>query len=133
MSIDAFWSIALDELGGMQFVSKPEFINLFKSTIMKLKDLPVFGTTGDVARCTKFMINKVHNRSLWLDRRYPIHAVYSHHLIGLSLEGEDVSKGFQGPSKHNKRKGDPNLYERFHTQRGGGGGAQPKLTTYYQR
>jgi hypothetical protein len=49
MNIDVFWSIAPDELGGMQFVPKPEFINLFNSTIMNLRDLPVFGTTGDVA------------------------------------------------------------------------------------
>jgi hypothetical protein len=42
-----------------------------------------------------------------------------HQLTGLSLKGEDVSKGFQGPSKHGKKKGEPNLYEKFHTQRGG--------------
>jgi hypothetical protein len=30
-----------------------------------------------------------------------------------------VSKGFQGRSKHKKNKGEPNLYERFHAQRGG--------------
>jgi hypothetical protein len=29
-----------------------------------------------------------------------------------------VSNGFQGPSKHGKKKGEPNIYERFHTQRG---------------
>jgi hypothetical protein len=42
----------------------------------------------------------------------------SKQLTGLSLEGEDVSKGFQGPSKHGKKKGKVNLYEKFHTQRG---------------
>jgi hypothetical protein len=61
----------------------------------------------------------VHDRSLWLDKRYPIHAEDIHHLTGLSLEGEDVSKGFQGSSKHEKKKGEIILYERFHTQRGG--------------
>jgi hypothetical protein len=60
----------------------------------------------------------VHDISLWLDRQYPIHAEDIHQHIGLSLKGEDVSKGFQGPSKHDKNKGDPSLYERFHTQRG---------------
>jgi hypothetical protein len=49
MNIDVFWSIAPDELGGMQFIPNPEFINLFNSTIMNLRDLPMFGTTGDVA------------------------------------------------------------------------------------
>jgi hypothetical protein len=50
--------------------------------------------------------------------------------MGLSIEGKDVSKGFQGPSKHGKKKGEPNMYEIFHTQRGG---AQPILTPFYQR
>jgi hypothetical protein len=118
-NIDNFWDMAPDELGGMQFVPKPESINLFNSTIMNLRDLLVFGTTGDVGRCTKFLISRLHDRSLWLDRRYPIHAEDIHQLTGISLEGEDVSKGFQGLGKHGKKKGEPKLYERFHTQRGG--------------
>jgi hypothetical protein len=73
MNISVFWDLAPDAMGGMQFVSKPEFINLFNSTIMNLRDLPVFGTTGEVAWCTKFLISRVHDKSLWLDRRYLIH------------------------------------------------------------
>jgi hypothetical protein len=64
MNIDVFWSIAQDELGGMKFFPKPEFINLFNSTIMNLRDLLVFGTTDEFARCTKFLISRVHNISL---------------------------------------------------------------------
>ena len=74
MNIDVFWSVTLDDLGGMQFMPKPKFINLFNSTIMNLRDLPVFGTIGEVARCTKFFISRVHDKILWLDMRYPIHA-----------------------------------------------------------
>jgi hypothetical protein len=48
-----------------------------------------------------------------------IHVDDIHHLIGLSLEGEDVSKGFQCLSKHGKKKGKHSLYEKFHTQKGG--------------
>jgi hypothetical protein len=119
MNIDVFWDIASDGLGGMQFVPKLEFINIFNSTIMNLRDLPVFSTTGDVGRCTKFLISKVHDRSLWLDMWYPIHVEDIHQLTRLSLEGEDVSKGLQAPGKHNKTKGEPILYEIVHTQRGG--------------
>jgi hypothetical protein len=119
MNISVLWDLALDALGGMQFVSKPKFINLFNSTIMNLRDLPVFGTTGEVAQCTNFLISRVHDMSLWLDRRYLIHVEDIHQLTRLSLKGEDVSKGFQGPSKHGKKKGEVNLYEKFHTQRGG--------------
>jgi hypothetical protein len=115
MNIYIFWSITLDELGGMQFVPKPKFVNLFNSTIMNLRDLPVFGTIGVVAQCTKFLISRVHDQSLWLDRRYPIHTKNNHQLIGLSLKGKDMYKGFQGPIKDEKKKGEPNLYERFHT------------------
>jgi hypothetical protein len=75
-------------------VPKPEFINLFNSTIMNLRDLLVFSTFGEVARCTKFMISRVHDIILWLDRRYPIHVEEIHQLTRLSIEGEDVSKGF---------------------------------------
>jgi hypothetical protein len=46
-----------------------------------------------------------------LDRQYPIHVEDIHKHIGLSLKGKDVSKGFQGPGKHDKKKGEPNLYE----------------------
>jgi hypothetical protein len=42
-----------------------------------------------------------------------------HQLNRLSLKGEDISKGFQGPSKHGKKKGEVRLYEKYHTQRGG--------------
>jgi hypothetical protein len=94
MHIDVFWEMAPNELGGMQFMPKTKFFNLFNSTIMNLRDLPVFGTTGEVAQCTKFLISKVHDRSLWLDKQYPIHVEDIHQLIGLSFEGEDASKGF---------------------------------------
>jgi hypothetical protein len=119
MNINVFWSVTPDELGGMQFVPKSEFINMFNSTIMNLRDLLVFGTTGEVAKCTMFLISWVHERSLWLDRIYPIHADDIHQLTGLSIEVEDVYKGFQIPNKHGKKKGEPSLYERFHTKRGG--------------
>jgi hypothetical protein len=42
-----------------------------------------------------------------LDRKYPIHVEYIHPLTRLSFEGEDVSKGFQGPGKHGKMKEEP--------------------------
>ena len=74
MNIDVFWSITLDELKGIQFMPKLEFINQFNSTIMNLKDLLVFDTTGDVVQCNKFLINRVHDKSLSLYRKYPIHA-----------------------------------------------------------
>jgi hypothetical protein len=118
MNTDVFWEMAPDGLGGMQFVPKSDFINLFNSTIMNLRDLPVFGTTGEVARCTKFLISRVHDRSLWLDKRYPIHAEDIQQLTGLSFQGEDVSKGFQGPGKHEKRKAS-SACMRNSTQRGG--------------
>jgi hypothetical protein len=86
---------------------------------MNLRDLPIFGTTGEVVRCTKFLISRVHNRSLYLDKRYPIHAEYIHQLNGLSFKGEDVSKGFQGPGNNGKKKGELNLYEKFKTNSGG--------------
>jgi hypothetical protein len=74
MNIDVFLEMAPDGLGGMQFVPKLEFVNLFNSTIMNLRDLPVFGTIGEVARCTNFLISRVQEKSLWLEKRYPIHA-----------------------------------------------------------
>jgi hypothetical protein len=86
---------------------------------MNLRDLLVFDTTSEFEWCTKFLINKVHDRSLSLDRWYPIHAEDIHQLTGLSFKGEDVSKGFQGLGKHKKKKGEPNLYERFKKKRGG--------------
>jgi hypothetical protein len=42
-----------------------------------------------------------------------------HQLIGFSMEGKDISKGFQGSGKHRMKKGELNLYDRFGTRRGG--------------
>jgi hypothetical protein len=67
----------------------------------------------------KFLISRVHDRSLWLGKQYPIHAKYIQHITGLSSEGKDVSKGFQGPGKHGKKKGELNLYDKFNTKRRG--------------
>jgi hypothetical protein len=119
MHLDVFWELASDGTGDMHFIPKKEFINLFNSTIMNLRNLPVFGTTNEIVRCTKFLISKVHDISLWLDKRYPLHAQDIQHLIGLSSEGEDVLKGFQGPDKHGKKKGKLSLYKKFNTRRGG--------------
>jgi hypothetical protein len=55
-----------------------------------------------------------------LDKLYPIHAQFIHHLTGFSFKGEDVLKGFQGPGKHGKKKGELSLYEKFNTKAGGG-------------
>jgi hypothetical protein len=49
MNISVFWDLAPDALGGMHFMSKPKFINMFNSTIMNLRDLLFFGTTSEVA------------------------------------------------------------------------------------
>jgi hypothetical protein len=114
-----FWEMALDGTRDMQFMPKLDFFNLFNSTIVNLRDLPVFGTTGEVARCMKFLISRVHDRNLCLDKRYPIHAEDIQQLTILFSEGEDVSKGFQGLSKHGKEKGELSLYEKFNTKRGG--------------
>jgi hypothetical protein len=105
-----------DLIGEVNVIPKYYFINMFNSTIMHLEDLPMFRTTGEISQCTKFLISRVHDRRLWLDKRYPIHTEDIHMLTGLSLEGEDVSKGFQGPSNHPKKKGEISLYEKFHTQ-----------------
>jgi hypothetical protein len=118
MHTDVFWEMAPDGIEGMHFLPKSDFINFFNSTIMNLRDLPVFGTTGEVAWCMEFLISRVHDKSLWLDKQYPIHAEHIQNLTRLSSEGEDVSKGFQGPGKHRKNKGKLSLYEKFNTKRG---------------
>jgi hypothetical protein len=61
MNIDVFWDIYPDKWGGIQFMPKLEFINIFNSIIMNLRDLLAFDTTSYVLRCTKFLIRKVHD------------------------------------------------------------------------
>jgi hypothetical protein len=118
MNIDVFWEMDPNELGGMQFVPKPEFVNLFNSTIMNLRDLLVFSTTGEVAQCTIFLISRVHDRSIWLDKCYPIHAKDIHQLIGLSFEGEHVLKDSRVLVSTIKRK-ERSTCMKNSTQRGG--------------
>jgi hypothetical protein len=72
MNINVFYEMDSGSKREVKFLPKDEFMKLFHSTIMNLRDLPVFRTTGEVARCTKFLISRVHD-SLCLYRRYPIH------------------------------------------------------------
>jgi hypothetical protein len=76
MHIDVFSEMDLDGTEDMQFVPKSDFINLFNLTIMNLRDLPVFSTPSEVEWCTKFLISRVHEKILWLDKKYPIHDEY---------------------------------------------------------
>jgi hypothetical protein len=92
-----------------------------KSTLMNLQDLPVFGTTGE-----GWVLYQVPHQShpQWfpvVGPRIFIHMEDIHQLTGLSMEGDDVTKGFQGSRKHGKKKGEPTLYDKFNTRRGGRG------------
>jgi hypothetical protein len=59
--------------------------------------------------------------TLWLDKAYPIHVEDIHKLTGLSMEGKDVTQGFQGSGKHDHKKGEISLYDKYGTRRGGHG------------
>jgi hypothetical protein len=45
MNIDVFCEMESGPTGEVQFILKDEFLNLFHSMIMNLRDLPVFRTT----------------------------------------------------------------------------------------
>jgi len=49
MHTDVFLEMAPNVLRGMQFMPRLEFVNLFSLTIMNLRELPIFDTTGEVA------------------------------------------------------------------------------------
>jgi hypothetical protein len=40
-------------------------------------------------------------------------------LTRLSMQGQDVTEGFQGSGKYGKKKGELSLYENYGTHRGG--------------
>jgi hypothetical protein len=63
MNFDVFWEMDYGPTGEVQFIPKADFMNLFHSMIMNIRDLTVLQTTGEVAQCTKFMISRVHDRS----------------------------------------------------------------------
>lgn len=89
---------------------------LQRSTLLNLRGLLVFNIVGAVMQCTKFLISRVHGRSLWLDKEYPIHAVDIQRLTRLSTAGVGLSTVFQNTSK---KTGDDNYYKRYGTQHGG--------------
>ena len=62
----------------------PEFRGIQQSTILNLRNLPVFGITGVAMQCTKFLLSRVQNDSLWLGKEIPIHAEDINRLTGLS-------------------------------------------------
>jgi hypothetical protein len=119
MATHAFMDCTTFPDGEFQWKWKPDYTPLWDSTLMCLHDLPIFGTTREVRWCMKFLINRVHNNTLWLDQAYPIHVEDIHMLTGFSMEGQDVTDGFQGSGKHGKKKGELSLYEKYDTHHGG--------------
>ena len=67
-------------------------------------------------QCTKFLLRKIYNGSLWLGKEISIHVEYIHRLTGLSQEGKDVSAAFQTVSKRAKTIGDNDLYAKYGTR-----------------
>jgi hypothetical protein len=100
----------------MHFVPNLGFINLFNSTIMNLGDLPVFRTTGEVARCTKFLINRIHDKILWLDQRYPVHVDDIHQLTDYLSRVRMSPKDSKARESMGKRKARL-AYMRIYTHR----------------
>ena len=99
----------------------PEFRGIQQSTIMNLRNLIVFRITCIAMKCTKFMLSRIQNDSLWLGKEIPIHAEDIHRLTGLLQEGRDVSSAFQTISKRAKKLGDTDYYAKYGTRRGGKG------------
>ena len=56
-----------------------------------LINLLVFVITGEVMKCTKYLINREHTHTLWIDKAYLTHVKDNYALIDLSMKGEDVS------------------------------------------
>ena len=100
---------------------RDEFRGLQQSTLMNLRSLPVFGTTGPVLQCTRFLLSRVQNGSLWLNEEIPIHAADISRLTGLSQTGADVSSAGQTASKRARKSADADLYTKYGTRRGGKG------------
>ena len=46
----------------------PEFRGIQQSSIMNLRNLPVFGMTGAAMQCTKLFLSRIQNNSLWLGK-----------------------------------------------------------------
>jgi len=103
-------------------------VSLRESTIMNLWYLLVFGTIREIMHSTKFIICRIHNGSLGLDKEFPIHVDDIHKLAGLSMESEDVVNGFQGLGKHGRKKGEVNIYDNFGTGSGGYGALIESIT-----
>jgi hypothetical protein len=55
---------------------------------------------------------------LWLDKVYPIHFKDIHKLTSLSMEEKDITQVFQGSGKHDWKKSEISLYEKYGSRRG---------------
>ena len=82
---------------------KPDYRGLKHSTLLNLRDLQVFGTTGVAMQCTKLLLSRIQGGSLWLGREIPITTEDIHRLTGLSQEGREVSMAFQTDKKRVKK------------------------------
>ena len=79
---------------GFHYCWKPSFKPFHKLTPVVLQDLLVFDISGEIMKCTQFLITSVHRLSLWLDQSYPIHVNDIHMVMVFSMEGKDVSIAF---------------------------------------
>ena len=81
-------------------------------------------------KCKEFILSWVHgNSSLWLDREYSMHVQYIHRFTRLSMEGQDVTQGFQGAGKRGRKKDEPSLYQKYGTTGGGHGAKIAPITS----
>ena len=76
--------------------------------------LPTFGTTSPVQQCIKFLMSRVHQGMLWLDEPYPFTLEHVRDLIGLSMDGLEVSTMFQ-QHKRGRTSTEGDLYPRHGT------------------
>jgi len=82
--------------GDFQWKWKQSFFPLHNIMLMNFRELLVFDTTGKVAKCTKFMISRVHNSTLWMEKGYFIHVEDIHQLTGLSMMGQECMRQLPG-------------------------------------
>lgn len=81
---------ASKSLDGTKFVQPKRWAkNLYKACIMCLLDVPYLGHNPQINNCFKFLLSRLHDGLLSLDKSYAIDAKLMRTISGPSRKGED--------------------------------------------
>jgi len=103
LEFDNYAKVVVDPNGIEWVVENPWVQNLYNSIIMTLLDIPHFACRLNNRDCNRFLLSRLHEGLLWLDKKYlvDLHVIYlisrlptSREYMGMTLATTTVMKKY---------------------------------------